>query len=333
MATGCAGDAEGGEGSGSGTDGRGKRAAPSGVVSKAQADKLIDHYEKVNNEANKKADPGLLSTVEGGALLEQSKADYKQDKNLSKKELKEGREPFFYVDRKVYIPRDRSADWFLTVARSKSAGDKKSKVPALLVMEKQGGKWKMVASGYSEDNRIPRLAEDKDGFVVPAGKSRKVGEMAPDGLPAAFLELYTSKGSTAATGFRESKTTRWIRKIPKTQNKLLDPYGEAEFSPGETEHEKSYALKTADGGVLAVFNTAVREHDRGTQATATVTPSDAMKAFVGGSPQPSFFVDWLHQSSAYLPKKGKVRLLGSEMQMTDVAAGSTMDGGMPGTDV
>ncbi|GAA2093031.1 hypothetical protein GCM10009801_59910 [Streptomyces albiaxialis] len=341
LVTACGG-ADGGSGdgggSGSGADSAGgkKRAAPAGVVTTARAGEIVDHYEKFNNQANKESDPKVLSKVEGGAVFEQSKSTYKMQRNWSKKERADYREPFHYVDRRFHIPKKGAADWFMMTAHSKNAGEKKGKYPGILVFERQsGGAWKMVASSYSETKWMPELAEDKDGFAVPLpDTAKKTGPMAPDGLSDALLELYEGTPS-ATTRVAESGTTKWIRKVPKEQNRLLSPHGEAEFSRGEPTHEKIHALKTKDGGSLSVFSTHVREHDRGTSAIASVNPSDSMEVYLdSGSSMPSFFVDWLHQTSAYIPPKSsaKVRLLGSEYDMTDAKPGAGTDGEMPGTD-
>ncbi|MGI5347779.1 hypothetical protein ACQEU8_06240 [Streptomyces sp. CA-250714] len=331
---GCGGSSEkGSAGGGSGAaDGNKENSPAVGVVSRAQADKLIDHYEKVNNRANKNSDPKLLSTVEGGAVFEQSKATYKMQKTWSAKERADYRNPFRYIDRKFYIPRKGTADWFAMVAHSKSPGKKKGKYPGILIMEKQkNGDWKMVAGSYSETKWLPEFAKDEDGFVKPVTDTgKKSGAMAPDSLSDSLLDLY--KPGSAKNRFRASESTKAIRKIPNSQNKLLSPHGEAVYSRGESTHEKTHALRTKDGGTFAVFSTEVREHDRGTEVTATIHPSDSMKVYVGETSAPSFFVDWLHVSSAYIPPKGDPRLLGTEYDMTGAAAGSDQNGKMPGTD-
>ncbi|MEW2218860.1 hypothetical protein AB0939_06015 [Streptomyces sp. NPDC006990] len=332
MVAGCSGSGTGAAASSAGPADKKEHTPAVGVVNRAQAGKLVDHYEKVNNEANKKSDPRLLSTVEGGAVFEQSKATYKMQKNWTAAERADYRKPFHYVDRKFYLPRKGTADWFAMVAYSKNTGEKKKgKYPGILIMEKQGGDWKMVAGSYSQSTWLPRLAEDEKGFAeAVSDTSKKAGALSPDSLSGKLLELYTEQGS-ARGGFRTSKTTESLRKIPGRQNELLNPHGEAVFSRGEPTHEKIHALRTADGGVFAVFSTGIREHDRGTQVTATIHPSDSMKVYVGDSSAPSFFVDWLHLSSAYLPPKGDPKLLGTEYDMTGAAAGSDRNGRMPGT--
>ncbi|MGP3986087.1 hypothetical protein [Streptomyces sp. 3N207] len=334
MVAGCGGGSgkDSADGSGS-TDDKQEQSAGVGVVSRAQADKLIDHYEKVNNRANKNSDPKLLSTVEGGAVFEQSKSTFKMQKTWSAKERADYRNPFRYVDRKFYIPRKGTADWFAMVAHSKSPGEKKGKYPGILVMEKQkSGDWKMIAGSYSETKWLPKFAKDEDGFVKPVSDTSVMSgsAMAPDALSDSLLDLY--KQGSAKNRFRTSKSTNAIRKIPKSQNKLLSPHGEAVFSRGESTHEKIHALRTKDGGTFAVFSTEVREHDRGTEVSATIHPSDSMKVYVGNTSAPAFFVDWLHVSSAYIPPKGNPKLLGTEYDMTGAAAGSGQDGEMPGTD-
>ncbi|WP_369202709.1 hypothetical protein [Streptomyces sp. PU-14G] len=339
----CAGSlvlAAAGCGSNSAQDGSGRGGAKAkdakgrpatGVVTRAQADKLFDRYERINNRANKHADAKEISQAEAGSVYEESKATFRLQKNWKKKRLAEYKEPFNYVDREFYIPRKGTADWFVMVAHSKSPGQKKNTYPGIFVMQKKSQGWRLVAASYSDTTKIPRIAKDEDGFAQPVtDPDKKRGALAPSGLSDALLDLYTEEGATKSTGFATSKATRWIRKVPQTQNKLLNPYAEAVFSRGEPDEEQLHALRTSDGGALALFSTQVREHDRGTQVTATIHPSDEMKVYVGETERPSFFVDWLHQSSAHLPPHGQARLLSSEYIMTGAAPGTDAEGRMPG---
>ncbi|MGY1439086.1 hypothetical protein [Streptomyces reniochalinae] len=302
-----------------------------GVVTRAQAGKIFDRYERINNRANKHSDAKVISQAEAGPLYQESKATFRLQKNWKKKRIEEYKEPFNYIDRKFYIPRKGTADWFVMVAHSKSPGQKKNTYPGIFVMQKKSQGWRLVAASYSDTTKIPRIAQDKDGFAQPVtDPDKKRGALAPSGLSDALFDLYSEEGATESTGFASSKATRWIRKVPKTQNKLLSPYAEAVFSRGESGDEQLHALRTSDGGALALFSTQVREHDRGTQATATIHPSGEMKVYVGETGRPSFFVDWLHQSSAHLPPHGKARLLSSEYIMTGAAPGTDSEGRMPG---
>ncbi|MGP3951296.1 hypothetical protein [Streptomyces sp. 7N604] len=296
-----------------------------GVVSRSEAKRFLQRYVKANNAANAKWDPALLSTVEGGALVEMSKAAYKQKPNMDAKERAEYETPWYYTSptaKDFHIPPAGAASWFAITVTSWSKVDRKvSKEKALIIFDRdKDGRWKLVASSWIDPKKAELIAHDKHGFAIPVVQtSRKQGgAVAPDQLDEALADIYATGGTKAGDVFKESATTKWMRKIPKTHNSQLKPYAQAEFRHEDTEHQKVYALKTKDGGTLAVFNTALRETDFGMRPDAIINPSLDMQTFVGKKSRPAFLVYYLHQSTAYLPPNRKAELLTSEYEMTQV---------------
>ncbi|MBE9499895.1 hypothetical protein IHE61_22220 [Streptomyces sp. GKU 257-1] len=255
---------------GSAAEGDKKAPEPEGVVTEAEAAKIVDRYVSVNNRANKTNDGKLLSTVEGGALLEQSQAGYKADADLSKKEQAASAEPFSYVDRTYLIPRKGKATWFAVKTRTKDK-EGTSKYPQLVVFDRDKGKgkgkakgeWKNVASVslVDDEKKTVPLAKDKDGFVrVPADGSGSAGSSAAGALRSCPRRLPTSTPSVAPSPPPSSPTPRAARsvhEIPKEVGKDLGERATAQFKEGESEHEKAYTFRTRDKGTYAVFNTAV----------------------------------------------------------------------------
>lgn len=205
----CSGSMEGSESKAG--EKQASRHAAAGVVSREHARGLLDRYVSVNNRANKSRDGKLLSTVEGGALLEQSKADYKQSALASTKEKAEYGEPFYYVDRRYFIPRKGKASWFAVSARIKD-DDGKSRRPVLLVFDREEKEpWKLVASVQAPKGRNLAPATDEESFLRSVPASARQGDMAPDQLKAALTRLYT-KREVAASGFKPNKLARAINK-------------------------------------------------------------------------------------------------------------------------
>ncbi|MGP3991581.1 hypothetical protein [Streptomyces sp. 3N207] len=180
--------------------------AAEGVVSTETAARQLDRYVAVNNRANKTQNGKLLSTVEGGALLEQSKADYKQFTLASAKEKKEYSEPFYYVDRQYYIPRKGTASWFAVSARTKDDGEK-SKNPTLLVFDREEGEpWKIVASLQVPKDRALNPARDKHGFLQTVPESAKQGSAQPPTSSSTRSRSCTRSPMCPLPG---SSRTRW----------------------------------------------------------------------------------------------------------------------------
>lgn len=126
-------------------------APPRGVVTRAEADKILDHYQEVNNKANKSRDAALLATVEAGQLYARSKADYEQFGTLSAKDKKQAGEPFTFTQRTFYIPA--AGNWF--AAEASTTG----KNHTVMVFEKSADTadtWKKVISSSLSRPSRPR---------------------------------------------------------------------------------------------------------------------------------------------------------------------------------
>ncbi|MFE0103343.1 hypothetical protein [Streptomyces sp. NPDC059009] len=318
--TGCSSDSD--DGGTSGADGKpAADKAPKGVVTEAEAKKVVDNYVKVNNQANAKRDAGILSAVEGDGLFEQSKSIFKQDKIASKKDI--NREPFFYVKREYLIPsRSSGATWFAihantADAKGKSENDKGARA-TVIFDRSNGGPWKAVWSGwtYKSDPKVPALAKDADGFLQPvADTSKKTGVLAPDQMDDALVALYKADNKLGDK-VGASQTTKWMTKFPLDQNKMLSPYGKAEYRAGKNRHDKVYALKTANGGTLTFFNAVVHEYMHGTRPDAEITPSNQMGVFLGNKKSELVFVNnYRHLAEAYIPAKGKTDMVTSDAEM------------------
>ncbi|MEU7576699.1 hypothetical protein AB0B50_03750 [Streptomyces sp. NPDC041068] len=303
-------------------DGKGTSAdrAPKGVVTQAEAKKIVDNYVKVNNRANAKRDSDILSAVEGGGLLETSANTYKQDKLQSAKDRAEGRKPFSYVNREFVIPSAKSGvTWFVMRADTKDHNGTSPKTSrATVVFDKQDDEWKAVWSGWTtkKDPKTPALTKDADGFAVPVGDTAKrQGVLAPDQMDDALVALYSGDEKLGAK-VGASETAKWMTQFPLEQNKMLTPGGKATYEAGETDHKKVYALKTEEGGTLTFFNADVQEYMRTTDPAARITPSPQIAFLVGSKKgEMVFLLDYLHQGSAYIPAKGKVSMVTDSWDM------------------
>ncbi|MET7364124.1 hypothetical protein ABZS76_37555 [Streptomyces sp. NPDC005562] len=296
-------------------------SAPKGLVTQAEAKKIVDHYVKVNNRANAKRDSGVLSTVEGGGLFETSANGYKQDKLLSAKDRAEGRKPFDYVNREYLIPSAKShATWFALRTDTKDHSGTSAKTSrATVIFDKQDGDWKAVWSGWTtkKDPKTPELAKDADGFVLPVtDTAKKRGVLAPDQMDDALVALYKGDEKLGSK-VGASETSKWMTQFPVEQNKMLTPGGKSEFKAGETDHKKVYALQTKQGGTLTFFDAVVQEYMHATDPAARITPSPQIAFLVGSKKDELLFdVDYLHQGEAYIPAKGKVSMVTDSWDMT-----------------
>ncbi|NUU26409.1 MAG: hypothetical protein HOV68_33635 [Streptomycetaceae bacterium] len=292
-------------------------------VTAAQAEQILDRYSRVNASANAAFDAALLGTVEGGALYDLSRAGYRQRTTMTPAELAANREGFEYVERAFYLPANTT--WFAVTARAKDRSGTSAEKVLVIVDRDANNAWKVVASAWIAEADLPRIAVVAGRPVAVQDTAAVRGLLAPDALPAAFADLYATGGSGPGKVFADTPAAAQARAVPEAQNKVLAPDGTAAYTPGTTAHRTVYALQTADGGTLAVFNTAVREDDRGTRPDATLYPSPAMAAFTGNLGASAFRVDYLHQSAAYLPPQGQAKLIATRQRIIAVQSPQPAD--------
>ena len=286
---------------------------PKGAVTRAQAAKIVDTYVAVNNKANATRNAKLLGTVESGQVHEQSKGDYATFATWTKTDQSDYEKPFSYQDREYYIPADE--DWFAVKATASG-----SKTPAVLVFDKEGSSWKLMSAVYS-DAPIPTIDTSNHGLATAVAPSARVGTLAADDVSPAFEDLYETGGKKAGAAI--SHTTDPAKdalKIYKdrTTGKLAK-WATKKFFAKDPAYGRTYALRLADGGVLAVIPTAhTAEQMLKPQYMSSfqITPDDEEAVY---NPAKRVVITDVFQGMALatLPKSGKPSVIAYEYRMTD----------------
>ncbi|MDN0195131.1 hypothetical protein [Streptomyces sp. S.PNR 29] len=290
-------------------------SAPQTVVSKQTAQKLVDTYERINNRANKARDEKLLATVEGGQLNEQSRADYEQWATMSQKEQQRYASPFHYTNRTYYLPRSGSATWFAVKAASTGG----TKDESMLVFDRIGGAYKLVAAVYAEDEPIPDIAVDQRGFATPVDTSQKVGALAPDRLGPALADLLETGGKKEGRQLATTEVTKESVKDHRERNKGEDgSWRTLNYFSAKPAHPKTYALRLADGGVLSVFPFAFNAEFLHKQYMhgGVIIPGKT-EAVYNAKRRPVITDEYQGQAMAVLPEQGKPQVIAQEYTMVD----------------
>ncbi|MFD9443179.1 hypothetical protein ACFWBR_34350 [Streptomyces sp. NPDC060006] len=288
-------------------------ASPRGAVTRAQAAKIVDNYAAVNSKANRTRNTRLLSTVEGGQLHEQSKADHKTFGTWTKEDQRAYAKPFSYRDRTYYIPAGE--DWF--AVRATADG---SKTPALLVFDKEGGAWKLMSAVHT-DTPIPAVDTGNSGLATAVSPATRVGKLAPNDVSAAFEDLYETGGTKAGAGISHTTApAEAALKLHKERDKGgLSKWATKKYFARKPAHTTTYALRLADGGVLAVVPTA---HTQETllkpqyMGSFQITPNKEESVY---NPEKRPLVTDTFQGTTLttLPKSGKPSVIASAYRMTD----------------
>ncbi len=271
--TACGGQAGSDSGKASGDD------TPQGVVSKAAAEKIADHYEEVNNKANAAQDEKLLGTVEAGQVYAMDKATYTLFETWPKKEQKAYAKPFSYRDREFVIPRKGTATWF--AVRAKSSENSENSV--LLVFDKVGGTYKMVLALWADGEEPPKPALDRHGLAEAVDPGTKVGKLAPSDIGAAYADFLETGGKKKGKALTSTEPVENAGKTYQRSSTEGAAGGKAteRFFAKTPADPSVYALRTADGGVLALFPAAHKQESllkESYRSIADLVPNDEQSA-------------------------------------------------------
>jgi hypothetical protein len=303
----------------------GRTAAP--IVTEARAGAVLDGYEKVNNAANVTQDGAKLGTVEGGALYQQSLAQYKQFPKYSAKVQAAYRKPFTYVDRRFHIPDTGS--WFMVDAEVSGGNFDKGDRQLMVFRQQTGGHWKMVlADNFT--GAAPAVAKAADGAAVVVAPDAAVGGTKLSALGSAVNDLRVSGGKKAGAALADSAARRDAVKEYTTRNDHWGAYKtclRTDFEDAGTKWDSAYitypdtyAVKTADGGALVASTSYYVKLEFSTRPeTCSVVPGGDTTAYLHGD-QNGVRSRYASLNAISVPATGRPVQLGGDVQL--IGAGS-----------
>ncbi|MFI9772777.1 hypothetical protein ACIHJG_38960 [Streptomyces sp. NPDC052415] len=275
--------------------------APRGVVTISEANRILDHYQNVNNRANATRDAQVLGTVEAGQLYARSKAEFEQFKTLSEKDQKDYGKPFTFTDRTFYLPA--GGDWFAALATTTGT------TRTLMVFEKShatNNTWKKVISLFP-DRALPPV-QTSGGVARTAPVHTTVGALAPDGAAAAVEDLFATGGTKQGDVFpRTSDNVKSILKTYKERGKNLGPQAKVSFFPTTPGHERVYTLRTR-AGVLTITPLAHNQESLVLQQGLQITPGEVGSVY-DKSPRPLTVDVFQGEALLLLPEQGRPDIL------------------------
>ena len=263
------------------------RTAATPLVTQAEANKIVDSYQSLNNDANTDGSAAKLAKAEGGALLANDRGYLTQAKGMDQKDVTENLTPFAYINRTFYIPPvSANADWFVMKAQGANLENGKPGTPwkqatRFIVFKKATGDWRAVLSGdfYGDEvTKVPQIAVDQDGLAEVTDPHAKIGNTAPADLADLVADLYVTGGR----GTPLAKTTAREDAIGvyATREKAVGAYAWVEFTKAAPRDGTTYALRTADGGALVLGDGAVNETLLAKDIYSYITLGKTLKPFV-----------------------------------------------------
>ena len=255
---------------------------------------VFDHYREVRSSAIALLDPKPLSTVEGPVTLAIDSGSFEVAQKASRQEKADtGRADV--VD--VLTPRfSRYPLWFGAVVHEPATN-----VNRVQIFERSSSvdPWLLTASPETlADTDLPEVRE-RDGAAVRVAADDGTGvAMSPQDAAAAYAAALTDPEAPDAAKVEDDSFITQMRSTAATNAALPD----VSFSQSWEADDISYALRTADGGVLA-FVTFVRQDTYTVKPGLTVTwpEGSPQQAFLSSGISGSGQVTYYHQVLLHLP--------------------------------
>jgi hypothetical protein len=305
------------------------------LLTKAEANKVVDLYQKVNNQANAERSAALMAKAEGGALLAMDKAYFTQIPALRKSDVAKNLAPFLYVNRTFYIPpASAKADWFLVRTQGAQLAHGKpgklwSKDVRFLVFKRSADGWRMVVArdfDGADLAKVPHIALDKAGLMKVAGPGTRIGGTAPSQLPGLVSDLWVTGGFN--TPLADTSARRVGRSWYTERADNLDGHAWVDFKKAAPHAGDVFAARTADGGALVLSDSAVDETFLAKDLQSYISLGESDKPFVRRNPDARMYKVVRHYAQTEIgvvSADGKPAVYSIGTQVTKVDATPTSD--------
>ncbi|MFJ6837106.1 hypothetical protein [Streptomyces sp. NPDC091209] len=261
------------------------------MLTKGDANKAVDAYQRVNNQANAKRSASLMARAEGGAALAMDQAYFTQIPALDKKDVAYNLAPFAYVKRTFYIPpASAGTNWFLVRAQGAQLTHGKpgklwSKDIRFLVFKRSGDGWRMVVARDFEGResaKAPHIALDEAGLMKVAARGTRIAGTAPAQLPGLVTDLWVTGGRDtplADTSARRNGSSWYTERADN-----LDGHAWVDYKKTASHAGDVFAAKTTDGGALVLSDSAVEETFLAKDLNSYINLGDSDKPLVERNP-------------------------------------------------
>jgi hypothetical protein len=269
------------------------------AITRTGAERVLAHYWRVNNAANRSRSGALLATIEAGSSYTMDAGAYQMSRITDPADSQYA--PFTAENAAYYIPRQPAGvypRWFaarVTYVTLASPQHVTGAGYVLFIQDSTGAGWKNVLEPYllSSAGPAPLIETDAEGYAIQAVLASAAGLAASPGqIPQLTAQ---SLDGTSAT-LRNPGNLADLRDQAYFQSRL--PAGSA-VSDRHGTSGLVFALKTVGGGALVFYHLTAR-------LSLTPPPGQTIKLGIPGyfsSSQAltSATVDYADQFAGYIP--------------------------------
>jgi hypothetical protein len=293
-------------GTGTGTAAAPSPAASAPAITKTEAERILSHWSRVNNQANEQRSDALLGTIEAGSSFRLDIGAYRFERASNPSAA--GYVPFAPVRAAYYIPRQPANGawprWFVasvTYAALASPQHATGTGYLLFTQAGPGAAWKEVLEPYTlpASGPAPFIATDAQGYAAAVSPAANNGlAIAPGQVVQATAASLDGTGLPALAVPANLADVRdkafWRARLPATAT-VTDRHLTA---PGPV-----FGLRTVSGGALLFYSMTA-------QLTLAPPPGETFRLNIPGYFSPSQAltsarIGYIDQFAAYDPPAGQ----------------------------
>ncbi|MGP3969033.1 hypothetical protein [Streptomyces sp. 6N223] len=269
------------------------------ATTKDEAQRALDRWVELSNEANRDYAPDVNERIERGPMGAIDHASLRALRGLNPDGNPDFR-PMELSDPEFHIPQQQGWPKFFMVDAVPEFGPDRW----LLTFTRNSveEEWYATYLTVLPEAEMPEFAEDEDGYLedMPVGQEYPGLAASPKELSAAYTAYLTDEEGPFAAG---SHTTGVLENREQEnsnpeyemnyQDEAVDPAAEPQMAP--------VAVRTADGGAFVAFTS--RFFDRQTVApgfTPSVDPE--VEELMEGTAETSVTREWITMLSAFVPE-------------------------------
>ncbi|MEU4965804.1 hypothetical protein [Streptomyces smyrnaeus] len=181
-------------------------------------------------------------------------------------------------------------------------------------------RWRLrVALPLQAAGPLPRIATTRSRIATEVDATSRSGgpRPRPYDVQRAYEDLWQTGGTDEARLLAPNAVTTEARSTYRHRDEELGAEGaRRHFVPVSPRHRDSYALRTADGGALAVVPLAHEQRLRVTRPDYQITPSDE-EAVYDPAPRSTVISTFHGQALAHLPRQGRPAVLSAKYALVD----------------
>ncbi|MGK5629095.1 hypothetical protein [Streptomyces sp. URMC 123] len=269
------------------------------AVAEDEAPQALKRFTDVYNRAYRGSDPTALEEAETGPLKAMNQADLTARKATAP-QGDPAYVPLELTDARFIVPKSAGwPKWFL--ADTASNRDANRWLVAF-VRSAPREPWRAAYLLLLSRDEMPAFALDAEGYATPVPVNSPAGLVAAPGSLSRSYADYLQRGEGEL--FAPGQVTTRERELRAQQARTPTYWTQYADQPAEPDRYPPLALRTTDGGALALFTTHHTQKQTMAEGQRVAVTDPAVRALLTGRAEKSLMLTRISEAAVKVPAAG-----------------------------